>query len=61
MTIPLPLVAVDLAEVPMPHLDALWFQLAGTRCNYTCRHCFISCSPHNTTFDFLSRDVVRQG
>lgn len=55
---PLPLVGLDAAEVPLAHLDALWFQLAGTRCNYTCRHCFISCSPHNHTFDFLPRDAV---
>lgn len=57
-TIPLPLAEIDAAEVTLPHLDALWFQLAGTRCNYTCRHCFISCGPHNRTFDFLPREVV---
>jgi molybdenum cofactor biosynthesis enzyme MoaA len=56
--VPLPLVEIDAAEVSLPHLDALWFQLAGTRCNYTCRHCFISCSPHNHTFDFLGRETV---
>jgi uncharacterized Fe-S cluster-containing radical SAM superfamily protein len=57
-TIPLPLLELDAGEVPLPHLDALWFQLAGTRCNYTCHHCFISCSPHNHTFDFLPRETV---
>lgn len=57
---PLPLLGDQAASVPLGHLDALWFQLAGTRCNYTCRHCFISCSPHNTRFDFLPPAVVRQ-
>lgn len=56
--IPLPLTDLDAGEVPLGHLDALWFQIAGTRCNYTCRHCFISCSPHNRSFDFLPRETV---
>ncbi|MCX7700310.1 MAG: radical SAM protein [Gemmataceae bacterium] len=54
MAIPLPLTDSHAPEVPLHHLDQLWFQLAGTICNYTCRHCFISCSPHNHSFDFLS-------
>lgn len=41
------------------HLDQLWFQVAGTRCNLTCHHCFISCSPKNQTFGFLSLADVR--
>ncbi len=44
--------------VPLSHLDELWFQVAGTRCNLTCNHCFISCSPHNDSFGFLSLDEV---
>ena len=31
-------------------MDELWFQVTGTRCNLTCNHCFISCSPHNNSF-----------
>src|SRR5262249_44028260 len=45
---------------PLAHLDDLWFQVAGTLCNLTCRHCFISCSPHNHNFGFLSLDDVRR-
>ncbi len=40
--------------VELGSLDELWFQVAGTRCNLTCTHCFISCSPHNDSFGFLS-------
>ena len=40
--------------VELGALDELWFQVAGTRCNLTCTHCFISCSPHNDSFGFLS-------
>jgi molybdenum cofactor biosynthesis enzyme MoaA len=47
-------------QVPLGHLDHLWFQVAGTLCNLTCHHCFISCSPHNHAFGFLSRQVVQQ-
>lgn len=43
------------------HLDTLWFQVAGTRCNLTCHHCFISCSPHNRNFEFLTYGQVEQG
>jgi AdoMet-dependent heme synthase len=47
--------------VPIDHLDALWFQVGGTRCNLACTHCFISCSPHNRSFGFLSlADVQRR-
>ncbi len=54
------------AENPAPmidlaSLDQLWFQVAGTRCNLTCHHCFISCSPKNDSFGFLSlHDVQRR-
>jgi sulfatase maturation enzyme AslB (radical SAM superfamily) len=46
--------------VPLSHLDDLWFQVAGTLCNLTCHHCFISCSPKNHTFGFLTLEQVRQ-
>lgn len=45
--------------VPLEHLDQLWFQVGGTLCNLTCTHCFISCSPHNRNFGFLSLEQVR--
>ncbi len=41
-------------EIPLQALDQLWFQVAGTRCNIACDHCFISCSPTNRTFDFMT-------
>ena len=50
----------DVLEQPLSHLDQLWFQVAGTRCNLTCHHCFISCSPHNDRFGFLTLDEVRR-
>lgn len=47
--------------VELGSLDELWFQVAGTRCNLTCSHCFISCSPHNDSFGFLTlADVERR-
>jgi sulfatase maturation enzyme AslB (radical SAM superfamily) len=46
--------------MPISHLDHLWFQVAGTRCNLTCTHCFISCSPHNRTFGYLTLAEVER-
>jgi len=51
---------MELPIVPLAHLDDLWFQVGGTRCNLECRHCFISCSPRNHSFEFLSLEVVRR-
>ena len=41
-------------HVPLLSLDTLWFQVAGTICNITCTHCFISCSPQNHSHEMLS-------
>jgi sulfatase maturation enzyme AslB (radical SAM superfamily) len=60
MSIPLPLLDLPAPEVELAHLDELWFQVGGTRCNLECRHCFISCSPHNHAFGFLGLETVRQ-
>lgn len=46
-------------EVELEHLDALWFQVAGTVCNLRCSHCFISCAPENDDFGFLDLETVR--
>ncbi|MEX0586988.1 MAG: radical SAM protein [Pirellulales bacterium] len=46
--------------VPLAHLDQLWFQVAGTLCNLTCHHCFISCSPTNHSFGMLTLADVRR-
>ncbi len=56
---PLPLLETAAPVVPLAHLDELWFQVGGTLCNLTCRHCFISCSPHNHNFGFLDLATVR--
>lgn len=46
--------------IEIPHLDHLWFQVGGTLCNLTCRHCFIACSPHNDSFAFLTLAEVQR-
>lgn len=47
--------------VAISDLDHLWFQVSGTLCNLTCHHCFISCSPKNDSFGFLSlADIKRR-
>jgi MoaA/NifB/PqqE/SkfB family radical SAM enzyme len=47
-------------RIVLEALDALWFQVAGTICNLTCTHCFISCSPTNQSFQMMERrDVER--
>ena len=48
----------DAPEVPLVALDQLWFQVSGTVCNLRCRHCFISCSPENHSFWFMTREEV---
>lgn len=52
--------AAPAPEVPLSHLDQLWFQVSGTLCNLTCRHCFISCSPTNDAFGYLSFEAIRR-
>jgi len=47
-------------SVAISHLDQLWFQVSGTLCNLKCNHCFISCSPHNDSFGFLTLEQVRE-
>ena len=54
-----PAVPLAVPSVPLAALDQLWFQVAGTVCNLRCRHCFISCSPDNHSFWFMSRAMVR--
>ena len=46
-------------KVDLNHLDQLWFQVAGTRCNLSCDHCFISCHPKNFSFGFLTLKEVK--
>jgi AdoMet-dependent heme synthase len=57
-TAPLPLLRKDAPSVPCLGLDTVWFQVAGTLCNLTCRHCFISCGPTHRAHEMMSREVV---
>jgi len=50
----------EIPWAPLHSLDALWFQVGGTICNLWCTHCFISCSPENHTFGFMSRKSVHK-
>jgi sulfatase maturation enzyme AslB (radical SAM superfamily) len=50
----------EIPFVPLNSLDTLWFQVGGTICNLWCTHCFISCSPENHKFGFMSRETVRK-
>ncbi len=45
-------------QIKLNSLDELWFQVSGTLCNLECSHCFISCSPKNDSFGFLSREEI---
>ena len=54
---PLP-VRNDAPRIALQQLDSLWFQVTGTLCNLACTHCFISCSPGNRSFGFLSYEQV---
>lgn len=56
----LPLLTTDSPQIALSHLDELWFQVGGTTCNLACKHCFISCSPHNHDFGFLDLDTVQR-
>jgi uncharacterized Fe-S cluster-containing radical SAM superfamily protein len=44
---------------PLHHLDALWIQVAGTLCNLSCTHCFVSCGPGDLRHGLMSRAEVR--
>lgn len=47
-------------RVPLLALDTVWFQVAGTLCNLSCNHCFISCSPTNHAHEIMTREDVRR-
>ena len=46
-------------EQPLFHLDSLWIQVAGTLCNLTCTHCFVSCGPAEDRHAMMTREEVR--
>jgi organic radical activating enzyme len=43
---------------PLLELDALWIQVAGTLCNLTCTHCFVTCGPHEERHGMMTRAEV---
>lgn len=47
-------------RLPLTSLDDLWFQITGTLCNLTCRHCFNNSGPANRTFDLMETKTVRR-
>ncbi len=53
-------VEINFPKVELKALDNLWFQVSGTLCNIACHHCFISCSPTNHNFEFLTFDEVKR-
>lgn len=50
----------DAPPVQTRTLDTVWFQVGGTICNLRCRHCFISCSPENDKFAFMSTETCKR-
>jgi len=50
----------DAPRAELTALDDLWFQVAGTLCNLTCTHCFISCSPSNHAFELMELADVKR-
>ena len=43
---------------PLLHLDELWIQVAGTLCNLSCTHCFVSSGPGIDRHRLMSRAEV---
>ena len=43
---------------PLEHLDTLWIQVAGTLCNLSCTHCFVSCGPGDLHHPLMERAEV---
>jgi AdoMet-dependent heme synthase len=56
------------AAVELRHLDNLWIQVSGTRCNIECRHCFnnsgpstlLGAGPRETSFGLMTLNAVTQ-
>lgn len=46
------------AAVELRHLDNLWIQVSGTRCNIECRHCFNNSGPRQMAFGLMTLDAV---
>jgi MoaA/NifB/PqqE/SkfB family radical SAM enzyme len=46
-------------RIALTHLDHLWLQITGTRCNIACAHCFNHSGPHAHRFGDLGADAAR--
>src|SRR3954470_12858835 len=46
------------AAVELRHLDNLWIQVSGTRCNIECHHCFNESGPRATAFEPMTFEAV---
>ncbi len=62
---PLPLITddslfPDAPTIAIKQLEAVWFQVGGTICNLRCHHCFISCTPENDKFKFMTLQMCRR-
>ncbi len=57
---PAPLAMRAVPRVEFGGLRTVWFQITGTLCNLTCRHCFNSSGPRNPWLGSLDAAVVRQ-
>ena len=57
---PVTLRALPAPRVPLLSLDTVWFQVAGSLCNLSCIHCFISSGPTNRTHELMTRAEVRR-
>jgi AdoMet-dependent heme synthase len=55
---PVPRAAPRFPTQPLLHLDAVWIQVIGSRCNLTCAHCFVSSGPDASTHAALTRAQV---
>ena len=53
-----PTKAENYPSQPLHHLDTLWVQVAGTVCNLSCTHCFVSCGPDVTRHALMTRAEV---
>jgi MoaA/NifB/PqqE/SkfB family radical SAM enzyme len=51
---------MDVPEVPLARLIALWIQITGTWCNLECRHCLNASGPKRPWLRPLETGVMRQ-
>ncbi|HEY7726854.1 MAG TPA: radical SAM protein [Candidatus Eisenbacteria bacterium] len=60
LSAPIPLRREAAPSAPLLALDTLWIQVAGTLCNLSCGHCFLSCTPTNRNHEMMSRADVQR-